>query len=141
MIVDRLAHYSIRTTDLEASRWFYTEVLGLRVGSRPAFDFPGYWLYSGEDEGDLGVVHLIGAELGRDGGATAYLGHRDAGALHGGGAVDHVAFAATGWPAARARFEAMGVPYFEQVDPEGRRQVFVRDPTGVIVELNYASRG
>jgi catechol 2,3-dioxygenase-like lactoylglutathione lyase family enzyme len=42
MIVGRLSHYSIRTADLEMSRAFYTDVLGLRVGTRPAFEFPGY---------------------------------------------------------------------------------------------------
>ena len=33
---------------------FYTEVLGLRVGPRPAFDFPGTWLYAGEEP----IIHL-----------------------------------------------------------------------------------
>ena len=39
---------------------FYKEVLGLRVGPRPAFDFPGTWLYAGEEP----IVHLA-ATLGR----------------------------------------------------------------------------
>ena len=43
-----LNHYSIRTTDLEASRRFYADVLGLTVGPRPDFPFPGLWMYRGD---------------------------------------------------------------------------------------------
>jgi catechol 2,3-dioxygenase-like lactoylglutathione lyase family enzyme len=50
MAINKLAHFSVRTTDIEASRKFYVEVLGFRVGFRPPFQFPGLWLYQGEDE-------------------------------------------------------------------------------------------
>ena len=56
MSISKLAHYSIRATDLEASRKFYTEVMGFRVGYRPNFPFPGVWLYQSEDEREYGVV-------------------------------------------------------------------------------------
>ena len=46
MPVGNLDHYSIRTLDIEASRRFYTEVMDFEVGFRPAFDFPGLWLYN-----------------------------------------------------------------------------------------------
>ena len=45
MEIKRIDHYSIRTLDVEASRKFYTEIIGLTVGPRPAFPFPGFWLY------------------------------------------------------------------------------------------------
>ena len=48
MEIKRIDHYSIRTLDVEASRRFYTEIIGLKVGPRPPFDFPGVWLYKGE---------------------------------------------------------------------------------------------
>ena len=54
MGIRKLGHYSIRTTDLQASRTFYTEILGLREGFRPPFNFPGIWLYQGGDEADFG---------------------------------------------------------------------------------------
>ena len=47
MPVGKLDHYSIRTIDIEASRRFYTEIMGFKVGFRPAFDFPGLCLYNG----------------------------------------------------------------------------------------------
>ncbi len=56
MAVNALDHYTIVTADLDASVAFYTEVLGLKDGPRPAFDAPGAWLYCD----DRPVVHLIG---------------------------------------------------------------------------------
>ena len=44
MKIKRIDHYSIRTTDVDASRKFYTEVIGLTIGPRPEFRFPGLWL-------------------------------------------------------------------------------------------------
>ena len=43
-----LNHFSIRTYDLEACRRFYADLLGLVVGPRPDFPFPGLWLYAGD---------------------------------------------------------------------------------------------
>jgi len=51
-MIQSLNHFSIRTTDLDASRRFYEEVLGLRVGPRPAFPFPGLWIYAGDTAKD-----------------------------------------------------------------------------------------
>lgn len=136
----RLAHYAIRAEDLAASVRFYESVLGLRDGPRPAFGFPGAWLYAPDDrEADSqGAVHLI-ATHGVDAGAdalAAYLGER--GAVAGSGAIDHIAFMAENWPAQRARCEAAGVPFAERTVPGlGLRQVFLTDPSGVTVELNY----
>jgi catechol 2,3-dioxygenase-like lactoylglutathione lyase family enzyme len=134
----KLGHYSIRTTDLEASRRFYTEVLGLRVGFRPPFAFPGLWLYLGEDESDFGVVHLIGVEPGAPEGLSSYLGERASEAAAGTGALDHIAFLATGWPDLKPRLAAWGQEIVERTVPSlGLRQVFLTDPSGVTIELNY----
>jgi catechol 2,3-dioxygenase-like lactoylglutathione lyase family enzyme len=142
MEIKRVDHYSIRTLDLEASRRFYTEVIGLKEGPRPPFDFPGYWLYSGEPPADLsnvaknyGLVHLMGPAKG----LTEYLGDRDAASLKGGtGPLDHVAFAATGRDAMVERCKRHKVEFFERDVPLlGIRQMFLEDPDGVTIELNY----
>ena len=54
MPINKLAHFSVRTTDVEASRQFYVEVLGFKEGFRPPFKFPGLWLYRGGDEAESG---------------------------------------------------------------------------------------
>ena len=100
----RIDHYSIRTRDVEASRNFYTEIIGLRVGPRPPFDFPGLWLYSGEPPADLdhaernyGLVHLMGVDRDNPQALIDYMGGADPDAQQGGtGALDHVALAVTG---------------------------------------------
>ena len=50
-----LQHYTIEPQDLEKTKNFYCEVLGLENGDRPPLDFPGYWLYSG----GVATVHLM----------------------------------------------------------------------------------
>ena len=138
MAISKLAHFSIRTPDLDASRGFYTRVLGFKEGFRPAFKFPGVWLYRGGDELDYGVIHLIGIDLNDPSGLVDYLGDEDANGLQGSGAVDHVAFMATDLYAMRMTLQQEGVPFRERTVPDlGLHQVFLEDPSGVTVELNF----
>ena len=44
MTATALNHCTIYPGDLDASKDFYVEVLGLSVGARPPFQFPGSWL-------------------------------------------------------------------------------------------------
>ena len=53
-----LDHINIHTENLEALAAWYERVLGLRVGSRPAFGSDGRWLFLG----DKPIVHLIAAD-------------------------------------------------------------------------------
>jgi catechol 2,3-dioxygenase-like lactoylglutathione lyase family enzyme len=145
MEIKRVDHYSIRTHDLAASRDFYTKVIGLNEGPRPPFDFPGYWLYSGEPPKDLqngarnyGFVHLMGFDKDKPGSLDAYVGDRTGELGSGTGSLDHIAFAATGRDAMLERCRRHNVSYFERAVPIlGLRQVFVKDPDGVTIELNF----
>ena len=145
MDIKRVDHYSIRTHDLEASRRFYTEVIGLKVGPRPPFAFPGYWLYSGEPPPDLqnaarnyGLVHLMGWDKDDPGSLDAYVGARQGEVGAGTGALDHVAFAAAGREAMIDRCRRHEVDFFERAVPVlGLHQMFIKDPDGVTIELNY----
>ncbi|MFD1019940.1 VOC family protein [Thalassobacillus hwangdonensis] len=55
MNIEAIHHVSLKTNDLDASRRFYTQVLGLKEMERPAFDFSGAWLQVGESQ----QIHLI----------------------------------------------------------------------------------
>ena len=115
-------HVLITTQDIEATKDFYTDVVGLVVGKRPDFKFPGYWLYLG----DTPCVHLAGSDRGSG----------DAGV--GRGAIDHVAFNATDFDAARAGLDAAGIAYDHRLVPGAPlQQLFVTDPNGVKVEINF----
>lgn len=118
-----LNHVTVRTDDLEGTRDFYSEVLGLREGPRPPLSFPGYWLYCGEQA----VVHLVppSGAIGSDGSDST-------------GNFDHVAFSAEDFEGMRARFVRLGIKFREQTVPGARlRQLFVQDPNHIMVELNF----
>lgn len=141
MNISKLAHYSIRTTDLPTSLKFYTEVIGLRNGWRPPFNFPGHWLYLDEKdglEGDQGSVHLIGVDPVDPSGLIEAMGDRDIESLHGSGAVDHIAFFAVNLLEVRETLTRLGVPYRERTVPTLKvHQMFLEDPSGLVVELNF----
>lgn len=134
MPLNLLAHYAIRTTRLRETRDFYVEVLGLSDGERPPFDFAGHWLYLGERD----IVHLIGVDPNDNRGLTAYLGDRAPASLEGTGAIDHIAFFATGLDGLRARAVRRGAKFFERTVPSvGLHQMFLEDPNGITIELNF----
>ena len=83
-------------------------------------------------------VHIIGVDGNDPEGLKHYLGDRDAAGPRGTGCVDHLAFFATGLAALRARLAAMGIAARERTVPLlGLHQLFVDDPNGVVVELNF----
>jgi catechol 2,3-dioxygenase-like lactoylglutathione lyase family enzyme len=132
-----LNHFSIRTTDMAATERFYRDVLGLSAGPRP--NFPGIWMYNGShDNVANAVVHIIGMDLNDPEGLKKYLGDRDVSALKGSGAVDHIAFFATGLAEMLAHLNRLGLPCVQRTTPSiGLHQLFLTDPSGLVVELNY----
>jgi len=134
-----LNHFSIRTLDLVATQTFYVSVLGLQVGPRPDFPFPGCWLYQGPlDSYANAAVHVIGIDPEDSEGLSNYLGDRAVADLQGSGALDHVAFFATGLVDMLARLQMHGItPRRRDVPGLGLHQLFLDDPNGIVVELNY----
>ena len=123
MPVDSLDHYTIISADVDASVSFYVEVVGLRLGERPPFEFPGAWLYCGEKP----VVHLVG--------------ERNSGEV-GTGTIDHVAFRASAVEDYTRRLDAREIPYRQRQVPDmPLRQIFLDDPDGVTIELNFWHEG
>jgi catechol 2,3-dioxygenase-like lactoylglutathione lyase family enzyme len=125
-----LQHFTIEPSDLERTKSFYVDVLGLEVGERPPLDFPGYWLYSG----GTATVHLMGTRKPREGIVVrgTEKKYQDTGRL------DHIAFAATDVESVRDRLKAGNVSFREQIVPRtGDTQIFLYDPDGVGVELNF----
>src|SRR5262245_44484983 len=127
MPVQSLNHFNIRPWDLEGTKDFYVDVVGLTVGYRPPVGFPGYWLYSGESA----LIHLMGARPGEDPAKPPLPGQPPTT-----GYVDHIAFAATDLISLRDRLTTRGVPFTERVVPrDGQILITVQDPNGVRVEL------
>ena len=135
MPLDTLDHCSIRTVKLNETRAFYVDVLGMADGDRPDFPFPGNWLYVDGHP----VVHLVGVDPDDPSGLVEYLGGGiDPKALDGNGSFDHIAFRATDAPGLIERLKKINVPYRErQVPNMDLYQLFLEDPNGITVELNY----
>lgn len=134
MALTRLDHFSIRTTDVDGTRDFFVRVLGMTSGERPPFKFPGAWLYCGEKD----VIHIIGIDPSDKSGLVEYLGDREETALTGTGAIDHLAFMAEDIDAMRVRLQDEGIASREREVPLlGVRQIFLEDPNGVTIELNF----
>ena len=122
MGVGMLDHFNIRTRKLDDTVSFYRDILGLENGERPNFSFPGAWMYS---EGRP-VVHLV------DISPTSEPQKPDSGVVH------HVAFASRDFNGMKARLQSKGVAFDIRQVPGGELwQIFVRDPNGVMIELNY----
>jgi catechol 2,3-dioxygenase-like lactoylglutathione lyase family enzyme len=132
MPVTELNHYFVRSKDLEKSRHFYCDVLGFEVMPRPDFPFPGYW---------LGVNGAIQVHMGLDGIPETekyYYGTTAESAKDNAGVVDHIAFLATDPAAFARRFRQIGLPSRERYFAEiGLFQIFVADPDGLTIELNF----
>lgn len=123
MRVTQLNHYALRVApeELAGVAAFYVELLGLTEGYRPSFPFPGRWLYCG----DTAVVHLLGTGQARAGAPAT-------------GRLDHIAFSATGLAEMRARLARRNIPYTERSVPDlDLHQLFLLDPEGVQIELNF----
>jgi catechol 2,3-dioxygenase-like lactoylglutathione lyase family enzyme len=125
MTVHAFNHFNLRAPLplAEALRDFYVDVVGLSVGWRPPFDFPGWWLYLGEQA----VLHLVGVP-----GAAA-----DATARR--GTFDHIAFTCSDLAATEAQLRRQDVPFRKVLVPGTTQvQLFLTDPAGNGVELNFA---
>jgi catechol 2,3-dioxygenase-like lactoylglutathione lyase family enzyme len=135
MPLSHLEHYLIQAEDLEATKDWYVRVLGLRAGPHPDFGFPVHWLYIG----DRDVLHLTQGGAGVSANRLRYLG-QESQATRGSGVIDHVAFRATGLDETIAHLKKHKVEFKERrVDDQGLYQLFLIDPDGVKVELNFAA--
>lgn len=121
--IHRLHHVNIKAPGelLLQCRDFYRDVLGLEEGERPPFSSHGYWLYADAQA----IVHLTeNASRSAPGGATTF---------------DHFALACSGIDGFEARLAILGVE-FERREVPGTSdvQLFLHDPAGVRIELNFA---
>jgi catechol 2,3-dioxygenase-like lactoylglutathione lyase family enzyme len=132
MPVTELNHYLIRANDLERTKDFYCKVLGFEVMPRPDFPFPGYWL------GINGKIQVHMAQAGVPNSQLYYLGSPKNAAKDNSGVIDHIAFLATDPDGFVKRLKEQGVPVRPRNFPESQLyQLFIKDPDGLTIELNF----
>ncbi len=122
MAIGVLQHINIRCADADRSRDFYVEIMGLTEGPRPPFASRGYWLFLGPEP----IVHLVQKPAGEP--------VRGPGT----GDLDHIAFAGHDLAGFKATLADAGIAYREAMVPREKTiQIFVLDPDGIQLELNF----
>ena len=131
MPISHLEHFLIIADDVEATTAWYVDVLGFRLGDHPDFGVPVNWLYLG----DADVIHIAQTPGdGKDGQAPVRRGDIS----RGGRPIHHVAFRASGLAETVAHLKARNVKYIEQqAGAQNLYQIFMQDPNGITVELNF----
>jgi catechol 2,3-dioxygenase-like lactoylglutathione lyase family enzyme len=127
-----LNHYLVVSKNLERSKKFYQEVLGMQLAERPDFGFPGYWLKLGDEI----CVHLASQEANRI--RDTFLLKKHPKGTTGSGSVDHIAFLAQDPYGVRGRIEKNKVEMHFRSFPDAKLfQIFLKDPDDVTIELNF----
>jgi catechol 2,3-dioxygenase-like lactoylglutathione lyase family enzyme len=133
MKVRTLDHVNIRTDCLDETVAFYTNFLGMSCRPPPGMKEGGRgaWIYDGDDRP---VIHVgtFGAR---------YPGEAEHGGLEpvtGSGAIHHVALECLGYDELLGRFKDANFEVVTSNIPSiDLRQIFVKDPNGVTLELNF----
>jgi catechol 2,3-dioxygenase-like lactoylglutathione lyase family enzyme len=144
MTVRKLDHVNILSLKYDETLAFYRDLFDMKVGPTPVNDVSrGAWIY---DDGDLPILHVqkvdpadparkfadVRRRLG-DG-----MGTRSVDALKGSGTVEHVALQCQGYDRLLARLRERGIePRTNAVPGMRLRQLFIADPNGIVLELNF----
>ena len=134
MPITELNHFLLVAKDLERTKTFYQQVLGLELADRPDFGFPGYWLKTGDNI----CVHLASQDPNeiRD----QFLLKKHPKGTSGSGSVDHIAFLAKNASEVRSRIQKSKVEMHYRSFPDAKPplfQIFLKDPDDVTIELNF----
>jgi catechol 2,3-dioxygenase-like lactoylglutathione lyase family enzyme len=136
MPLTHIEHFLVAADDIDATRDWYARVLGMKVGPHPDFGFPVHWMYLG----DVDIVHIGPSARQADEIQKKYLGRTSQDAGTGTGAIDHIAFRATGL---RTMLDHLGkekIPFTQRkANGQALFQLFFYDPNGIKIELNYAA--
>jgi catechol 2,3-dioxygenase-like lactoylglutathione lyase family enzyme len=90
--------------------------------------------------GEVDLVHIGPSAKMAGENQKKYLGRTSQGGGSGTGAIDHIAFRATGLRQMLEHLRAEGVPFTQRrANGQALLQVFFYDPNGIKIELNYAA--
>ena len=136
MPLSHIEHYLVAADDMEATRDWYCTVLGMEEGPHPDFGFPVHWLYlNGRD-----VVHIGQSAKHAGENQKTYLGRTSRDTGSGTGAIDHIAFRATGLKAMMAHLRTHRIEYKERrASDQAPYQLFLYDLNGIKFELNFSA--
>jgi len=136
MAISHIEHFLVASDDIDATRDWYARVLGMQPGPHPDFGFPVHWMYLGE----VDIVHIGPSAKNANEIQKKYIGRTSQDQGAGTGALDHIAFRATGLRTMLEHLRAENVPFSQRrANGQALFQLFLYDPNGVKIELNYAA--
>ena len=134
MPLSHIEHILVAADDIGATRDWYARVLGMRSGPHPDFGFPVHWMYLGE----VDVVHIGPSAKGASDIQKQYLGRTSQGGAQGTGAIDHIAFRATGLREMIQHLRDQNISFNQRrANGQALFQLFFLDPNGIKIELNF----
>ena len=113
MAIKTFEHVLILANDVEKTKDFYVDILGLEVGYRPDFPFKGFWLYLKENK-KAACIHL--AMRKQDTGQDYYIGKKED-VKSGSGVIDHVAFNADDIEGMKSKLDKISMEYTHRKVP------------------------
>jgi catechol 2,3-dioxygenase-like lactoylglutathione lyase family enzyme len=123
MEVMHLNHYNLFGSRelMDEVKRFYIDLLGFTEGARPDFPSDGSWLYAGGSP----LLHLSVVEKSAE--------QDETGNLH------HIALSCEGFDRFKTLFDEQGIDYtVGHVPGMKMKQLFIHDPSGLCIELNFA---
>src|SRR5262249_9534670 len=137
MPLSHIEHLLVAADDIDATRDWYARVLGMKSGPHPDFGFPVHWMYVGE----VDIVHISQSAKQAGEIQKKYLGRTSQDTGTGTGAIDHIAFRATGLRQMVQHLQAeKGAFSQRRANGQALFQLFMFDPNGIKVELNYDAK-
>jgi len=134
MALLHIEHFLVAADDIDATRDWYARVLGMRSGPHPEFGFPVHWMYLG----DTDVVHIGPSAKAASENQKKYLGRTSQDQGAGTGAIDHIAFRATGLRGTLEHLKREKIQFSQRrASGQALFQLFFYDPNGIKIELNY----
>ncbi len=121
MTIEGMNHFTVLSGNLEKSKAFYINILGFTEGYRPPFEFPGAWLYAG----DQAILHIMAGKPMP---------------INAPGVIDHMAFTASDLQSVVDTLKKHEIKYtLHRLKGLDIWQLFCHDPDGAKVELDFAA--
>lgn len=125
-------HVSLRAKNLESMKDFLIELLGLEIGDRPNFPFPGYWLYSEGIENALIHIYDEDASFYKKDLIKEDFKEESSGK----NIVNHICFSSDNYEETMKRIAKLKTDYSINLVPNSPvEQIFIKAPENLIIEI------
>lgn len=131
MTVEAIDHINIRTPDVPGTARFFADVLDMQVIDTPGIPDRSMAAWICDDAGRA-VVHVGTADVRYPWEDEVEVNPEGSGRVH------HVALRCVGYDAVAARLDRLNIPSRQNLVAEiGLRQLFISEPNGILLELNF----